>query len=32
VVPHDENRRKAARYNYAYYKQRGYKLDYHNIN
>ena len=32
VVPHDENRRKAARENYAYYKQRGYKLDYHNIN
>ena len=32
VVPVDENRRNAARENYAYYKQRGYMLNYHKIN
>ncbi len=31
VVPVDENRRKASRGNYAYYKQRGYSLNYHEI-
>jgi DNA polymerase-3 subunit chi len=32
VVPVDENSRKSARENYAYYKQRGYVLNYHQIN
>ena len=32
VVPVDENRRQAARDNYSYYKQRGYSLNYHQIN
>lgn len=32
VVPVDENRRQAARENYSFYKQRGYSLDYHQIN
>ena len=29
VVPVDENSRQAARENYAYYKERGYVLNYH---
>ena len=32
VVPVDQNSRKAARENYAYYKERGYVLNYHEIN
>lgn len=32
VVPVDDNRRKAARDNYAFYKERGYALKYHKIN
>lgn len=32
VVPVDQNRRKSARQNYAYYKQRGYPLNYHEVN
>ena len=32
VVPVDQNSRKFARENYAYYKERGYVLNYHEIN
>jgi DNA polymerase-3 subunit chi len=32
VVPVDQNSRKSARENYAYYKERGYVLNYHEIN
>ena len=32
VVPVDQNSRQAARENYAYYKERGYVLNYHKIN
>ncbi|MFT5013754.1 MAG: DNA polymerase IIIc chi subunit, partial [Dinoroseobacter sp.] len=32
VVPLNENRRAAARENYKFYKDRGYKLDYHKLN
>ena len=32
VVPVDENRREAARQNYSFYKQRGYALNYHQMN
>ena len=32
VVPVEENRRQAARGNYFFYKQRGYALNYHQIN
>ena len=32
VVPVDQNRREAARKSYAYYKERGYSLNYHEIN
>jgi DNA polymerase-3 subunit chi len=31
VVPVDENSRQCARENYAYYKERGYSLKYHEI-
>ena len=31
VVPVDQNSRKFARENYAYYKERGYVLNYHEI-
>ena len=31
VVPVDQNSRKSARENYAYYKERGYVLNYHEI-
>ena len=32
VVPVDQNSRESARKNYTYYKERGYVLEYHNIN
>ncbi|MBO6565273.1 MAG: DNA polymerase III subunit chi [Pseudomonadales bacterium] len=32
VVPVDQNSRESARKNYAFYKERGYVLEYHNIN
>ena len=32
VVPVDQNSRKSARENYAYYKERGYVLNFHEIN
>ena len=32
IVPADQNSRKSARENYAYYKERGYVLNYHEIN
>jgi DNA polymerase-3 subunit chi len=32
VVPVNQNSRKSARENYAYYKERGYVLNYHEIN
>ena len=32
IVPVDQNSRKSARENYAYYKERGYVLNYHEIN
>ena len=32
VVPVEENRRQAARDNYSFYKQRGYVLNYHQMN
>ncbi len=32
VVPVDQNSRQSARENYAYYKERGYVLNYHEIN
>ncbi len=32
VVPVDQNSRQSARKNYAYYKERGYVLNYHEIN
>ncbi|MBT4161610.1 MAG: DNA polymerase III subunit chi [Gammaproteobacteria bacterium] len=32
VVPFDKDSRNASRDNYAYYKQRGYSLNYHKIN
>jgi DNA polymerase-3 subunit chi len=32
VVPVDQNSRKSARENYAYYNERGYVLNYHEIN
>ena len=31
IVPVDQNSRKSARENYAYYKERGYVLNYHQI-
>ena len=31
IVPVDQNSRKSARENYAYYKERGYVLNYHEI-
>lgn len=31
VVPVDQNSREAARKNYAYYKERGYLLEYHKL-
>ena len=31
IVPVDQNRRESARENYAYYKERGYVLNYHEI-
>ena len=31
IVPADQNSRKSARENYAYYKERGYVLNYHEI-
>ena len=31
IVPVDQNSRKSARENYAYYKERGYVLNYHKI-
>ncbi len=31
IVPADQNSRKFARENYAYYKERGYVLNYHEI-
>lgn len=32
VVPVDQNSRQSARKNYTYYKERGYVLNYHEIN
>ena len=32
VVPVDQNSRQSARENYAFYKDRGYTLNYHNMN
>ena len=32
VVPVDENRRQASRDSYSFYKQRGYTLNYHQMN
>ena len=32
VVPVDQNSRQSARKNYAYYKERGYPLQYHEVN
>ena len=31
VVPVDENSRQSARHNYAFYKERGYTLNYHQM-
>ena len=32
IVPVEENRRQTARANYSFYKQRGYTLNYHQMN
>ena len=32
IVPVEENRRQAARANFSFYKQRGYTLNYHQMN